>query len=127
MGPAPLVALDAGQRGRWWANRELAGKIGLSDDQVKKMDEVLQQNRVALVDLNASVQKAELALEPLLRADQPDEARILAGIDHAAQARAEVEKSHARMLLALRRVMTADQWNKLQAEAPPPQPPGPPR
>jgi Spy/CpxP family protein refolding chaperone len=69
------------------------------------------------VDLNASVQKAEIGLEPLLAAEQPDERKILAQIDRAAQARAELEKAHARMLPGLRRVLTQDQWTKLKADA----------
>jgi len=55
-----------------------------------------------------------------MEADQPDEARIVAQIDKVAQARAELEKANARMLLGIRRVLTPDQWKKLQAEAPRP-------
>ena len=57
-------------------------------------------------------------MEPLLAADQPDEGKILAQIDRVAQARAELEKANARMLLGLRRVLTPDQWKTLQAEEP---------
>jgi hypothetical protein len=57
-------------------------------------------------------------MEPLLAADQPDEGKILAQIDRVAQARAELEKANARMLLGLRRVLTSDQWKTLQADAP---------
>ena len=46
-------------------------------------------------------------MEPLLAADQPDEGKILAQIDRVAQARAELEKANARMLLGLRRVLTS--------------------
>jgi len=56
-------------------------------------------------------------MEPLLAADQPDEGKILAQIDRVAQARAELEKANARMLLGLRRVLTSDQWKTLQADA----------
>jgi Spy/CpxP family protein refolding chaperone len=92
-------------------------KLSLTADQQKKMDDIFQQHRLTLVDLNAAVQKAELTLEPLLAAEQPDEAKIIAQIDRAAQARTELEKAHARMLLGLRRVLTLDQWKKLQADA----------
>jgi Spy/CpxP family protein refolding chaperone len=81
------------------------------------MDDIFQQHRLTLVDLTASVRKAELGLEPLLDAEQPDEPKILAQVDRAAQARADLEKAHARMLLGLRRVLTPDQWKKLQADA----------
>lgn len=57
-------------------------------------------------------------MAPLLAADQPDEGKILAQIDRVAQARAELEKANARMLLGLRRVLTPDQWKTLQAEEP---------
>jgi TonB family protein len=40
----------------------------------------------------------------------------VAQIDKIAQARAELEKANARMLLGIRRVMTADQWQKLKAD-----------
>ena len=49
-------------------------------------------------------------MEPLVRADQPNEAKILAQIDKVAQARAELEKANARYLLALRSKLTPDQW-----------------
>jgi predicted RNase H-like HicB family nuclease len=50
------------------------------------------------------VHKDEIGLEPLLAAEKPDEPKILAQIDRVAEARAELEKAHARMLPALRRV-----------------------
>ena len=68
-----------------------------------------------LVDLQASLKKAELGMEPLMKADTPDQAAILAQIDKVAQARAELEKANARFLLALRAKLTPDQWKQLQA------------
>jgi Spy/CpxP family protein refolding chaperone len=82
------------------------------------MDEIFQQHRLKLIDLNASLQKEEAILEPLVEADQPDESKIVAQIDRVAQSRAELEKANARMLLGIRRVLNPDQWKKLQAEAP---------
>jgi len=100
----------------------MAQKLGLSADQVKRMDDVFQQYRLQLIDLNATLQKQELILEPLVSADQPDEQKILAQIDRVVQARAELEKANARMLLGVRRILTQDQWQKLKADAPQPQP-----
>jgi TonB family protein len=91
-------------------------RLGLTADQQKKMDDVFQQARLRLIDLNAVAQKEEVIMEPLLAAEQPDEAKIVAQIDKVAQARAELEKANARMLLGIRRVMTADQWQKLKAD-----------
>ena len=102
--------------GKWWENPSL----GLTADQQKKMEDLFQQNRVKLIDLNATLQKEEVVLEPLVNADQADDAKILAQIDRIAQARAELEKANARMLLAMRHVLTSDQWKKVQAEVPVP-------
>lgn len=111
-------ALHVGRMGRWWSDPALAQKIGLNDEQQKKLDDLFQQNRLRLIDLSASLQKEEAILEPLMSSDRPDETKILTQIDRIAQARAELEKSNARLLLAMRGVLTQDQWKRLQAEIP---------
>ena len=45
--------------------------------------------------------------------------RCLSQIDKVAQARAELEKANARMLLELRGQLNHEQWLKLQSERPP--------
>jgi periplasmic protein CpxP/Spy len=111
-------AFHLGPRGRWWNNPEFAQKLGLTADQQKKMEAVFEQSRPTLMDMSGNVRKEEMAMEPLLGVDQPDESKILAQIDRVAQARAELEKANARMLLGLRRVLTPDQWKTLQADEP---------
>lgn len=106
--------------GPWWNDPQLVEKLGVTADQKKKMEDIFQQHRLKLIDLHASLQKAETILEPLMSADQPDEAKIVAQIDRVAQARAELEKANARMLLGIRQVLTPDQWKKLQEERPGP-------
>jgi Spy/CpxP family protein refolding chaperone len=104
-----------GHHGAWWDNPRISEQVGLNSDQKKKMDDIFQQHRLKLIDLNATVQKEETIMEPLVAADQPDEAKIVAQIDKVAQARAELEKANARMLLAIRRVLTPEQYQKLQS------------
>ena len=55
-------------------------------------------------------------MEPLMKADQPDEGQILSQIDRVAQARAELEKANARMLLGIRKQLTPEQWKQTEAE-----------
>ena len=111
-------AFHGGPPGRWWMDPALAQKLGLTADQQQRIDALFQQNRLKLIDLSAALQKQEAILEPLLEADRPDETQVLAQIDRIAQARAELEKANARMLLGFRGVLTLDQWKKLQAEGP---------
>jgi protein CpxP len=106
---------DRGDHGRWWNDPAMVERLKLTDEQRKAMDAILLQHREKLIDLHASLDKAELAMEPLMREDQPNESAILAQIDKVAQARAELEKANARYLLGIRGKLTPDQWKTLQA------------
>lgn len=145
----PLERAMRGDRGRWWNNPKIVEKLKLTDEQRKTMDDIFQQHREKLVDLRGNVEKAEIAMEPLVKADQPNESAVLAQIDKVAQARAELEKANARFLFALRAKLTPEQWKQVQEfrhnhegmremrhdgegrrgeggmPAPPPSPPGP--
>lgn len=105
-----------GPPGIWWRNSDLVQKLNLTADQQKRMDDILQQNRSQLMDLRTNLEKQQTLMEPMLAADQPDTNKILAQIDLTAQARAELEKAMAKMLLGIRNILTPDQWAKLQAE-----------
>ncbi len=115
----PGGPLRIGPPGRWWDDPDFVKKLGLSEDQQKKMDDIFNSNRLKLIDQFAAVQKEEAIMEPLVSADPPDENKLLAQIDRVAQARAELEKANARMLLGIRRQLTHEQWLKLKAERTP--------
>ena len=104
-----------GLSGAWWRNSLYATALNLTPEQQKRMDDVLQDSRLKLVDANARLEKEELVLEPLMNAERLDEAQVLPQIDKVAQARAELEKVNARMLLGIRQVLTPEQWSSLQA------------
>jgi len=103
-----------GTRGQFWNNPKIVDKLKLTDDQRKAMDGILQDHKVTLIDLRANEEKAEVEMQPLMRADNPNETAILAQIDKIAQARAELEKANARFLLAIRSKLTPDQWKQVQ-------------
>lgn len=103
--------------GRWWDNPKLAQKVGLSDAQKQQMDQIFEKHRPQLEKLNDTLKKDEATLHPLLSADKLDEHKVLHQIDTIAQARANLEKANARMLFGLRKVLTPEQWKKLQEMA----------
>ena len=110
----PLYSLQIAP-GTWWTNAENAAALGLTKEQQKKMDDIFQQHRLKLIDLNASLSKEEAILDPLIASERLDEPKILFQIDRIAQARAELEKANSRLLLAIRQSLTMEQWTKLQA------------
>ena len=120
MGPhRPPMEREMGPRGehaRWWNDQRAIDKFKLTETQRKSMDDIYQQHRLTLVDLHGTLEKAELAMEPMMQEDQPDEGKILSQIDRVAQARAELEKANARMLFDLRKQLTPEQWKQVQAD-----------
>ena len=108
MGPFAI-----GPGGMWWKRPEVVQRLNLTPDQVKRMDDIFQQSRIKLIDLKANVEKQEVMLEPMLSANPVDTAKAQGQIDKVADARAELEKTSARMLLSIRAVLTPDQWTKL--------------
>ena len=112
--------------GKWWKSSEMVQRVGISEAQVQQMEKIFQEYRLKLIDQHAALQKEEVQMEPLIESDQPDEAKVVAQIDRVANARAALEKSNALMMLGIRKVMTTEQWKKLQELTPPPPPPPPP-
>ena len=102
--------------GMWWKNTELVQRIGLSGDQVKKMDDIFLEARIKLIHMKASLEEEELLLEPMINANPPDSGKALAQIGRIADTRASLEKANAGMLLGIRAVLSPEQWTKLQAE-----------
>jgi periplasmic protein CpxP/Spy len=110
----PMERAFGGVRGQFWNNPRIVAELKLTDDQRKVMDGIMQEHRLKLVDLQANLKKSELEMQPLMKADTPDQTVILAQIDRVAQARADLEKANARFLLALRAKLTPDQWKQLR-------------
>lgn len=131
--PAPPAAPEPPRDlGKWWKNSEIVKQLGLTEEQTEKIEYTFFNHRMQLIDLRAAMQKEEMRLEPLMQAEQPDEAEVSAQIDRVLAARGKLEKANAMMMLAIRRILTVDQWKMLEKirqerELPrPPKPPNPP-
>jgi Spy/CpxP family protein refolding chaperone len=116
MGSGMMGHGGMGMGGKWWKNSELVKKLGLNEAQVQQIEKIFQDHRLQLIDLRATLEKQEVTMQPLVDAERPDEAKVTAQIDKVAQARADLEKSNAKMLLAIRRILTVEQWKQLQAQ-----------
>lgn len=101
--------------GAWWKNSEVVAQLQLSDAQIKQIEETFLEHRLKLIDLHADVERQEAKLQPLIEADQPDEARVGAQVELLVAARGKLEKANIMMMLAIRKQLTVEQWRKLQA------------
>jgi protein CpxP len=114
-GMAPRAPMPPPELGKWWKNSEVVAKLQLSDAQIKQIEDTFLDYRLKLIDLHAEVERQEARLQPLVEADQPDEAKVSAQIDLVIAARGKLEKTNTMMMLAIRRVLSVEQWKKLQA------------
>ena len=103
-----------GAQKSWWNNPRIIERLKLTDEQRKAMDGIMLAHREKLIDLKGNLEKAELGMQPLMGADAPNDAAIVAQIDKVVQARGELERANARFLLAIRDKLTPDQWKQVK-------------
>jgi Spy/CpxP family protein refolding chaperone len=117
----------------------VAEKLGLDDAQQSKVSEILYEHELERIDLKSAVERAEVELRHLLDADTPDRKKALAAVDTLNQAEAALRRHQVEMVLDLRGVVSAEQWDTLErlrqakermekgwAPPAPPSPPSPP-
>jgi len=115
-GMGPMGPMSLGMGPRWWKESRIVQAIGLSDQQTQQIEQIFQQNMGQLHQIHETLGRQERQLHDLLNADQPDSGQINTLIDQIVQTRGALEKNNAQMHLAIRGVLTLDQWKKLQQE-----------
>src|SRR6185295_3473657 len=86
----PAVISPAG----WWTNAALVSRLGLTDDQKKKVEATYQQYRQTLVQNKADLEKEEATLNRMLEAEPMEPVKtISAQIERVVQTRADMERT----------------------------------
>ncbi|MBZ5589328.1 MAG: periplasmic heavy metal sensor [Acidobacteriia bacterium] len=100
--------------GKWWERPRIAGRLGITPEQVSKLNAATYPHAKAMIDLKASVDKATLDLQAASEAEpfESERARIAFGVLQQARQRLEAERFE--MLLKVRAIMATDQWRRLQ-------------
>jgi hypothetical protein len=101
----------------WWTNAALVARLGLTAEQMKKVEATFDQYRQAIVQNTTDLAREEAALERLLETDPLEPAKIISPqIDRVIQARGELERTNSKMTLEMRQSLTRAQWVQLQME-----------
>jgi Spy/CpxP family protein refolding chaperone len=106
--------LQFGPVGRWWDDKAVVQAIGLRRDQQKKMDEIFNANKPAILASYKSFQSEQSKLEKIGKDPRADKERLFAAIDAVSQARASLQKATAQMLLQIRQQMDPQQIAKVE-------------
>jgi Spy/CpxP family protein refolding chaperone len=101
----------------WWET-PLVRDLNLSDDQSRQIQTIVKEYRDKLVDLRATVEKADHSVNDLMNDERPDLAKFTAALDRQTVARAELAKVFSLMGFRIRMVLTPEQWRELQKRRP---------
>jgi len=119
---AAALALSAGAAvaqmpdvppGKWWKRPAVVKELALSADQQEKLEQIFAKNRREFVDLKADAEKRQFDLEELMAKKDSDPKKVTAAIDALEQSRAKLRKSVSLMILEMRGVLSAEQWQKI--------------
>jgi len=97
----------------WWEN-PISQRLNLSQEQRDGIRSILRDYRSRMIDQRAAVEKAEAEVQELFNEDISNDAAAGQIIDNLVAARADLTRSLTQMSLNLRKVLTGDQWQKLQ-------------
>lgn len=94
--------------------QEQLRKAGATEQQIQKLEELQFDLRTKQIDLRAVSEKADLALERLMKTSTPDEKVILHAIDARNLAAGELFKSITLQQLQVRQILGEDLMRKLR-------------
>lgn len=100
--------------GKWWDNERLAERLELTDAQREEIRTEVYEHARRMIDLNAGVKKAELELANLVANSDFESAAARAAFAGLQDARRALESERFEMLLAVRGVLTDQQWQEIQ-------------
>jgi len=101
-------------QGRWWERPRFADGLMLSAEQKARLETLTVENARGMIDLKATVEKAELDLRTAAEAEPFDAAKVRAAFREVQQARTRLENERFESLLRVREVLNAEQWRRLR-------------
>ena len=119
--PFTVCAQGPREFGQWW-DSPIVSTLNLSDGQQKQIRSTISDYRNRLVDVRATVQKAEGELQDIFNDDFVDQRRANDAIDRLANSRGELTRVLSQMDLRLRTILTTQQWQELQRRGRGPRP-----
>jgi Spy/CpxP family protein refolding chaperone len=100
--------------GKWWENPRLVNHIGLTEEQQEQIRGLVYEHAKVMIDLNADVKRAGLDLAEVVDRDDFDPVPVRSAFAVFQTARQKLENERFEMLLAVRQVLTTEQWRKIQ-------------
>ena len=96
--------------GKWWKRPRVVEMLKITSDQQERLEEIFSKNRRAFIDLKADVERRQIDVEELMAKKDADPKKISSAIDALDQARLRLGKARTMMIVEMKGILTADQW-----------------
>lgn len=121
VGTAVLLVVSAGllavpasaQSFRWWHDDMFRRELGLTSEQITRVEAIFQQSLPHLRKHKDALDRAQAEFDRLV--ERGSDVNVMEQVNAVESARAELNKTRVMMLLRMRRSLTADQWAKFSA------------
>jgi len=97
---------------------DVAAKIGLPQNLVQKVQDLSFEANEALIGLEADLKRTQLALEKELRQPAPNEGGVKDLVEKVGRAETAVRQNRVGLMVAIKKALGPDYWQKLEAEMP---------
>jgi len=95
--------------GKWWKMERVVQEANLAPQQVERIEAIFLEHRKNLIDLKASLEKAQLDFKALVEKDDIDREAVMAKLAEISRHRAEIMKMTVVMQLDINEVLTPEQ------------------
>ncbi|MFY0523493.1 hypothetical protein ACN28I_10030 [Archangium gephyra] len=95
---------------------DVAARIGLPQNLVQKVQDLSFDANEALIGLEADLKRAQLVLEKELRQPAPNEGTVKDLVEKVGRAETAVRQNRVGLMLAIKKTLGPDYWQKLEAE-----------
>ncbi|PTL75926.1 hypothetical protein [Vitiosangium sp. GDMCC 1.1324] len=95
---------------------QVAAKIGLPQSLVQKVQDLTFESNEALIGLEAELKRNQLALEKELRQPAPNEGSVKDLVEKVGRAETAVRQNRVGLMVAIKKALGPDFWQKLEAE-----------
>lgn len=99
--------------GQWWKVDRIIEYLHLSSEQQESIDALVYQHAQKMIGLNADLEKSKLALAQEVGAKKFEASRVRGAFEIFQKNRRKLETERFEMLLAVRQVLSAEQWEQL--------------
>lgn len=111
---APLAAAQTMPGGKWWKDPDIARELNLTSGEVKQLDKLFVKSRREMIELKNRVEKEQFEYQNLMESKTLDESAINRQLQKLEQARSELNEERSRFVVAVRKILGSERFQRLQ-------------